>query len=107
MVLGELRSWGADHLSGRRRLATFGAGIAATVLVAGIFAVLDVAQVVVGTTPTVADSSCQDTWTGRSPDLGLEHADELEHGGPERFDRPCVHHGRCGRHPCRCIGLRR
>jgi large repetitive protein len=64
VVLGELRSRGADHLSGRRRLATFGAGIAATVLVAGIFAALDAAQVVVGTTPTVADSSCQDTWTG-------------------------------------------
>jgi len=34
------------------------------VLVSGIFAALDAAEVVVGTTPTVAESNCQDTWTG-------------------------------------------
>ena len=54
----------ADRLSRRRAAVTLGAGVAAMVLVAGTIVALVAPQVVVGTTPTVADSSCQDTWTG-------------------------------------------
>ena len=64
MGLGRLRPREAGRRSRRRAAGTLGAGVAATALVAGTIVALDVPQVVVGTTPTVADSTCQDAWTG-------------------------------------------
>ena len=64
MGLGRRRPREAGRRSRRRAAGTLAAGIAATALVAGTIVALDVPQVVVGTTPTVADSTCQDTWTG-------------------------------------------
>ena len=64
VVLDKLRPREADRLSRRRAALTLGAGVAAMALVAGTIVALVAPQVVVGTTPTVADSTCQDAWTG-------------------------------------------
>jgi Big-like domain-containing protein len=60
-----------------------GAGVAAMALVAGTIGALDAAEIVVGTTPTAADSSCQDTWTGAAGTTDWNTATNWSTGVPD------------------------
>ncbi len=67
-------------------MGPLGAGVAAVMLVAGTIIAFGAPEGVVGTTPTAAGASCQDTWTGAARTTDWNTATNWSTGVPDSAD---------------------